>query len=67
MIKRTTATAVFKLMTPAQRVALLEYAYDRWESDAQSGALDDLSQEIDRDSLSEAMGLISREYNGTGA
>jgi hypothetical protein len=61
---RTTATAVFKLMTPAQRAAVLEYAYHRWESDAQTDALDDLPAEIDRDGLSEAMGLTGREWNG---
>jgi hypothetical protein len=66
MAGRTTASAVLKLMTPAHREALLEYAFDRWESEAQDGTLGETCTRlgINRDDLSEGCGLISREWNG---
>ncbi len=62
--KRTTASAVITMMTPAQREAMLTYFHERWESDAQTGALDELTG-IDRSDLAEAWALIGREWNGT--
>lgn len=66
--KRTTATAVLKLMTPAQRVALVEFFYDRWENAAQADELGELCNHIgiDRLDLAEAAGLVRREWIGAG-
>lgn len=67
MKNRTTASMVLKLMSPAQRQALLEYSYARWESDVQSGDLDEIlagREDISREDLAEAMGYIRREVLG---
>lgn len=66
MSKRTTASAVIKLMTPAQRLAMLTMFYDHWESLTQDYRVD---EEADRlgvtaEDISEAAGLISREWDG---
>lgn len=65
---RTTATAVLKLMTPAQRVAMVEFFWETWSDAAQADELGELCDRIgiDRLDLAEAAGLVRREWIGAG-